>query len=464
MRRLRFRAAAVAALAVLACLFAFACTSLYCASACGASSCGTEELSGIAALHSGAGWAALPTPPPQRPHPRILLRYMACMGGFNQLYSHVAALTLAAALGADVVLPPALARETYDSKSDPLHRKTETMQWHAAPAESLLDVARIAQAWRQLGINVQPPPQLYVLPADLRTGFLSYPQPAFQPQQVVRLKGVNRKPKEFGVLLGMARAAVRDAVAAALAAGLPPFDTIVLDLPCTLFSLNTDRVLGLTSKVALSLHFSPHLQALADRIVAAVTDGGRRPFNGLHLRLETDALFFHQSQAGQQKAWEAYIEGMRESGFNASLPVYVASGLLTYNSTEQWHQLVDKMRALGLAAEVLHKEKLLRAEELQGLHMEQVAVLDFLVLARAQRVVGLAASTFSTYLREYRALHGIPKATARLVGDTPRWFEHTVALVEDLGEEQSALQRLRQWQLDPQLAPLQIPAGQNLVA
>lgn len=34
------------------------------------------------------------------------------------------------------------------------------------------------------------------------------------------------------------------------------------------------------------------------------------------------------------------------------------------------------------------------------LHMEQVAVLDFLVLARAQRVVGLAASTFSTYLRE----------------------------------------------------------------
>lgn len=67
-----------------------------------------------------------------------------------------------------------------------------------------------------------------------------------------------------------------------------------------------------------------------------------------------------------QEGWLAYIKSMEESGFNTSLPVYVASGLLTYNSTEHWQQFVAQLRALGLAAEVLHKEALLGQAELQG--------------------------------------------------------------------------------------------------
>lgn len=39
------------------------------------------------------------------------------------------------------------------------------------------------------------------------------------------------------------------------------------------------------------------------------------------------------------------------------------------------------------------------------LNSEQKALLDFLVLARAQRFAGFGSSTFSFYLREYRALH-----------------------------------------------------------
>ena len=40
-----------------------------------------------------------------------------------------------------------------------------------------------------------------------------------------------------------------------------------------------------------------------------------------------------------------------------------------------------------------------------ALNSEQKALLDFLVLARAQRFAGFGSSTFSFYLREYRALH-----------------------------------------------------------
>lgn len=267
-RRTRFWAALAAVLAVVTYLFVLACTALYCASASTPSSRGANDLNSAAAaaVQLGISWSGLQQPA-RRSNPRIILRYMACMGGFNQLYSHVAALTLAAALGADVVLPPALARDSYDRRVDPMHPERETVKWHAAAAESLLDVARIAHTWRQLGLEVQSvsrrhaawvfacragaqsvkasdtflpctlyrhgvqqpccrallccsgaahstsgwpplparhpptlhpeprfplfcnaalqPPQLDVLPGDLRRGFLKYTEPAFQPHQVV---------------------------------------------------------------------------------------------------------------------------------------------------------------------------------------------------------------------------------------------------------------------------------------
>jgi hypothetical protein len=42
--------------------------------------------------------------------PRVMLRYTACQGLFNQMYAHLNALVLAEYLGADVVLPPSVYR------------------------------------------------------------------------------------------------------------------------------------------------------------------------------------------------------------------------------------------------------------------------------------------------------------------------------------------------------------------
>ena len=50
-----------------------------------------------------------------------------------------------------------------------------------------------------------------------------------------------------------------------------------------------------------------------------------------------------------------------------------------------------------------------------GLNSEQLALLDFLVLARAHTFVGFGPSTFSTYLREHRMLHGVPPDRSALV-------------------------------------------------
>lgn len=50
-----------------------------------------------------------------------------------------------------------------------------------------------------------------------------------------------------------------------------------------------------------------------------------------------------------------------------------------------------------------------------GLHTEQLALLDLLVLLRSQRLVGFAASTFSYLLAELRALRGHAKGSSLLV-------------------------------------------------
>jgi len=44
---------------------------------------------------------------------RVLLRYTAGTGLINQHYSHIAAFALAAVLGAEVVLPPAMHRSSF---------------------------------------------------------------------------------------------------------------------------------------------------------------------------------------------------------------------------------------------------------------------------------------------------------------------------------------------------------------
>ena len=193
------------------------------------------------------------------------------------------------------------------------------------------------------------------------------------------------------------------------------------------------------------------------------------PFNGLHLRIEADARDWAAILGGAEEVWAGYEGAMRAAGFGAGTPVYAASGLLSYGAADQWAAAVARLRAAGLAGEVHHKELYLTAAELGALNSEQKAggahfgrragrgvgwgqlhaearptrraacrppshpsrprppdprptalpapqaLVDFLVLARARAFVGFGSSTFSYYLREHRALEGVPRNTTVLV-------------------------------------------------
>ncbi len=103
-----------------------------------------------------------------------------------------------------------------------------------------------------------------------------------------------------------------------------------------------------------------------------------------------------------------------KAGFSTHAPVYVAAGVLSYNDTALMREATRKMAPFAKA--VVYKELYLSPEELQGLHPEQLALLDFLVLAECKAFVGAGFSSFSVFIREYRALNGLaPRDTSLLV-------------------------------------------------
>lgn len=84
----------------------------------------------------------------------VRLRYTACTGLVNQQYSHIAAFTLAAALGVhEVLLPPAAVRDSFGHVFS-IHQSENQMQWFPARPSCLLDVARLQRTWADLGLTV----------------------------------------------------------------------------------------------------------------------------------------------------------------------------------------------------------------------------------------------------------------------------------------------------------------------
>lgn len=65
-----------------------------------------------------------------------------------------------------------------------------------------------------------------------------------------------------------------------------------------------------------------------------------------------------------------------------------------------------------------------------GLHSEQLALIDFIVLSRAERLLGDSRSTFSMFLREYRLLRGMPRETFFAVSPQDVYMEPITAFAQ----------------------------------
>ena len=81
---------------------------------------------------------------------RLLVNYhvdKTAGGLINQMLCHIGAFLLAIPLRAEVLLPGALCRSSYDAK-------WWQQEWHTKPLQSLLNVEDIVRYWRKRGIIV----------------------------------------------------------------------------------------------------------------------------------------------------------------------------------------------------------------------------------------------------------------------------------------------------------------------
>ncbi|KDD71689.1 hypothetical protein H632_c4559p0, partial [Helicosporidium sp. ATCC 50920] len=139
-------------------------------------------------------------------------------------------------------------------------------------------------------------------------------------------------------------------------------------------------------------------------------------FNGVHLRIEKDAGDWAIIMGGKGVIWDLYLAYLREARFGPDAPLYVATGLLSYGAGAEWEDA--RRRLAPYASKLVHKEQVVPEYELRGLNPEQLALLDFLILAHAGGFVGFGSSTFSFYLAEYRHLMGAPAESSFLINAT----------------------------------------------
>ena len=95
---------------------------------------------------------------------RVMLRYTACTGLINQQYSHIAAFALAAVLGAELVLPPAVKRDSF-AKYFSMDKTQNEVSWTPDHLDTLLDTEKIIRFWKDRGLTVHRVSPTRIMPA-----------------------------------------------------------------------------------------------------------------------------------------------------------------------------------------------------------------------------------------------------------------------------------------------------------
>ena len=152
-----------------------------------------------------------------------------------------------------------------------------------------------------------------------------------------------------------------------------------------------------------ALQFSERIRGLAADIIRSL--GGENKYNSMHLRLEGDSNHWIRACSDfvndtPSLYWSMFYQAAANLGFDNALPVYVTVGPA---------ELSNKMASIfkdRFASKIFNKFDLLPREKLEGLGVDQLAAIDFVVLLHAEKAIGFPFSTYSAYLQSARHLQG----------------------------------------------------------
>lgn len=338
----------------------------------------------------------------------ITLQYSACFGLSNQLYSHISALLLAWLLKADVVFPPAASRDSFAKRYN-RHKNIYETEWLKVDPHEVWDIDALRSFLATQSVTLLEAPEDASIPdmAKAETAFPVYSVPCAK----------HTKCNIFNFTAGMLyRAYPADSLVSAIKSAIEQVHVpVVLNLPCTFFAIRTVGYEAYTHIIASNLKFSQRLQGLAQIVLKRMKQGGFTYFNGLHLRMEMDAVDWVNMIGSEEVVWERYMDLFRNMSLSAEEPLYVATGLFDYNHSSPLSYETTLARLATFSATILHKKMFLSEAELGGLTPDQIAAIDFLVLQHAAQFVGHGASSFSYAVREFRCIHGHLLATSNLI-------------------------------------------------
>ncbi|GAB4823327.1 hypothetical protein N2152v2_010373 [Parachlorella kessleri] len=344
--------------------------------------------------------------PPPTQGPPLFVSYAAAGGAANQLYGHINALAVGLNLtraGLNITL---VTNSAQSRKNSTLFRDALT-QYDQQPLDSMVDWARMQVYWEPRGLRLQ---------RAANTSQCVY-RDLVNYKHRMNITQMDHYPAPLA--FSMLREAVENGTTGPVT---PPCVHLFLGNPIVL--LNHPSSWPYQLPAVHGLFFPPDVQQAADEVLSAMTGLGHPSFFGLHLRLEDDyikyaGLLKGKSPLSKQDPLGEYIRTMKAANFTQSAPVYVASGLFISKPPAEIKALEDRLRAEGVLGTMLHKQQLLEPTRLAGFHTEQLALIDLLVMLKAQVLVGDDASSFSAFAREYRAMQGIPKGTYFSVAEYP---------------------------------------------
>ena len=133
-------------------------------------------------------------------------------------------------------------------------------------------------------------------------------------------------------------------------------------------------------------------------------------YDGLHLRVEPDAQIFYWRDACSSiyNCTQKYLQTVAACSQNQA--IYIASGIFMRDA--QGRYLLDEREVFNVTSmfaslnkTVYHSGSFLPAALTAQLNAEQLAAVDFMVLAQADRFFGVTVSTFSQWVSQWRVIH-----------------------------------------------------------
>lgn len=102
-----------------------------------------------------------------------------------------------------------------------------------------------------------------------------------------------------------------------------------------------------------------------------------------------------------------YLEAMQRLQFEPYMPIYIASGIFQTDPEFANKHFPGKV--------IWYGRQLLQPGELEHLDLEQLAAIDFLVASKAAKFIGWAGSSFSFWIPQERAIHGMDNSTSYII-------------------------------------------------